>query len=151
MASPVQVIGHTPMVLFGLCWHLGPNTCTAQKRPHCSTNPKKHNTNVKRDTQQSNCNTVIYDSLTHHNNISEGMMLELLTKKQWHESTAIMFQSQEQRDYLLITLWEAKVTPATRIDNVIHICVGINSAGEVTPCATQEYLDSCSIYLAIQE
>ncbi len=77
------------------------------------------------------------------------MMLELLRIKQRHESTAIMFQSQEQRDYLLITLWEAKVTPATRINNVIHICVGINRAGEVTPCATQEYLDSCSIYLAI--
>ncbi len=77
------------------------------------------------------------------------MTLELLTIKQWRESTAIMFQSQEQRDYLLIALWEAKVTPATRINNVIHICVGVNRAGEVAPCTTQEYLDSCSIYLAI--
>jgi hypothetical protein len=53
--------------------------------------------------------------------------------------------------HLLITLGETKVTPASRVNNVIQVSIGVHGARKVSPCPAQVNLKPFPINLAIQK
>jgi hypothetical protein len=64
---------------------------------------------------------------------------------------ATTFLISKRKKNLLITLGETKVTPASRVNNVIKVSVGVHGARKVSPCPAQVNLKPFPINPAIQK
>lgn len=73
-------------------------------------------------------------------------------KKKWfNQGCNYFFNKHKKGKNLLITLGETKVTPASRVNNVIHVSVGVHGARKVSPCPAQVNLKPLPINPAIQK